>query len=490
MYVGINDNGIVFASELKALFETGAVDGQLDWQAMEAYFRLGYIPAPYTPFQGVRKLEPGHVLVWQNDGTWQDECYWDVPSEAEERTASPEDVLEWIDESVTAHLVSDVPMAVMLSGGLDSSAVFASMATAGMNPHAFTARYHGSGAADADETPLAGELAARYGGRLTVVDIEPHVADLLEQTMFALDEPHADESAIPTWLLSKHIASEYKVVLAGTGGDELFGGYRRHFGLLASNWYTGLPGLARSAITTAVNALPEPRNGQLAVHRLKRFVRTEPGGVADRYFAMLNKLPDLDARDLFAADIRGHVSGSPALEHLRSVYKQGGEPTGLRAPLYMDYKTYLPDDILHLSDRIAMAHSLEVRVPLVDHKLVEKVFPLSDATKVGRGRGRAKQLLRRALQSRLPEAHFKAKKRGFVGPTALWLRNELRDMVLDELSPERMKQLGFFDARVVSQLVDDHMTRRHNRESALWALLSFVVWHRVFVEQRNKVAVA
>jgi asparagine synthase (glutamine-hydrolysing) len=481
LYVSTTDSQIVFASELKALFEVGLIENRLDWRAIEAYFRLGYIPAPYSPFEGVRKLEPGHLLLWEENGTWQERRYWDVPREASHERVAPGQVLEWIDESVTTHLVSDVPMAVLLSGGLDSSAVFSSMAMSGATPHAFTARYQGSGAAAADETDLARQLVERYGGKLTVVDIEPRVSDLLERTTYALDEPHADESAIPTWLLSERVAADYKVALAGTGGDELFAGYRRHFGLLASDWYTGLPAAARSVISSAVSALPEPRNGELSLHRLKRFVQTAPGGVADRYYAMLNKLPDLDAGSLFTSDIRKTVSGSLALEHMRSIYFAGGEPRGLKAPLYLDYKTYLPDDILHLSDRIAMAHSLEVRVPLVDHMLVERVFPLSDRVKVGRGR--AKQLLRRALAPRLPSAHMTAKKRGFVGPTAMWLRNELRDMVLDELSPGRIGQLGFFDTTVVSQLVDDHMKRRHNREAVLWALLSFSVWHRVFVEQ-------
>ncbi|HEY0810189.1 MAG TPA: asparagine synthase (glutamine-hydrolyzing), partial [Longimicrobiales bacterium] len=481
LYVTTTPDQIVFASELKALFDSGVVEHELDWRALESYFRLGYIPAPYTPFVGVRKLSPGHVLIWKEDGTTVEQCYWDVPQNSDSSQASPEDVLGWIDESVNAHLVSDVPMAVLLSGGFDSSAVFSSMAAAGATPHAFTARYQGSGAADADETHLAQALVDRYGGRLTVVDIEPRVSDVFEQAMYSLDEPHADESAIPTWYLSQRVAAEYKVVLAGTGGDELFGGYRRHMGLLASNWYTGLPAVARSAITSAVSTIPEPRNGQLALHRLKRFVRTAPGGVADRYYAMLNKMPDLDPWALFAPDIQSGAIGAPAAEHMRSVYRAGGEPRGLRAALYMDYKTYLPDDILHLSDRIAMAHSLEVRVPLVDHVLVEKIFPLSDRLKIGRGR--AKQLLRRAMKPRLPQMHYAAKKRGFVGPTALWLRNELREMVLDELSSDRMRQLGFFDTKLVSQLVDDHMTRRHNRESALWALLSFTVWHRAFVGQ-------
>lgn len=485
LYVSIVDGTAVFASELKALLESDVVEGSLDWRAMEAYFRLGYIPAPYTPYAGIRKLEPGHLMLWQEDGSWIERRYWDVPACEEDRTASPAEVMAWIDESVEAHLVSDVPLAVMLSGGLDSSAIFASMAVAGAGPHAFTARYLGSGASAADESGLAAELANRYGARLTVVDIEPRVTDLLEPIMYALDEPHADESAIPTWLLSQRVASEYKVALAGTGGDELFAGYRRHRGLLASERYTAMPAAARSVISSVVSSIPEPRSGSLSLHRLKRFVRTSPGSVPQRYFDMLDKLPDMTGQSLFAPDIAGAIHGSPAAEHLATQFRAGGQPHGLKAALYLDYKTYLPDDILHLSDRIAMAHSLEVRVPFVDHVLVEKAFPLPDRQKIGRGR--AKQLLRKAIADRLPTAHMTAKKRGFVGPTAMWLRNELRDMVRDELSPARIGRLGFFDTGFISRMVDDHMTGRHNRESVLWALLSFSVWHRVSVEGRSHV---
>ena len=487
MYIAADQDQVAFASELKALIAAGAVDGTLDWGAMEAFFRLGYIPAPYSPYAGVRKLEPGHLMLWQEDGSLEIRQYWDVPVHETESVGTVDDVLGWIDESVAAHLVSDVPLAVMLSGGLDSSAVFASMAQAGPTPHAFTARYTGSGASDADETGLAKQLADKYGAKLTVVDIEPNVTDLLPQMMYTLDEPHADESAIPTWLLSKAVASEYKVALAGTGGDELFGGYRRHYGLLASEWYTGLPASARAVARTLVSSIPEPRSGGLSVHRLKRFVRTSPGSVADRYFDMLNKMPDVANASLFSADIAPQITGSPAADHLRQVYRAGGAPRGLKAALYMDYKTYLPDDILHLSDRIAMAHSLEVRVPLVDHVLVERALPLVDRMKPSRKQ--FKPLLRKAIAQRLPAAHMTAKKRGFVGPTAAWLRNELREMLMDELSPSRINQLGFFNSKVVASLIDDHMSRRHNRESVLWALLSFSVWHRVFIEQRAAASV-
>jgi asparagine synthase (glutamine-hydrolysing) len=482
LYVVVDDEGVAFGSELKALLRLPGLDRRLDWDALEQYFQFGYIPAPYSPFAAVRKLEPGHSLVWRRDGSCQDRRYWDIPVGIERPRTSPEEVLEWIDESVSAHLVSDVPLAVFLSGGLDSSAVFSSMAMTGVRPHAFTARYHGSGAQSADESHLAQELVTRYGARLTVVDVEPKVTDLLEPIMYALDEPHADESAIPSWLLSQRVAAEYKVILSGTGGDELFAGYRRHLGLLASEWYTALPAAARSLLSVLAARIPEPRSGELTLHRIKRFVRTTPGNVPDRYYALLTRFSDLSAERLFAPDINRSISGRPALDHLRSAYAAGGHPRGLQAALYLDYRTYLPDDILHLSDRIAMAHSLEVRVPFVDHVLVERAFPLPDRVKIGRGR--PKQLLRRAISGRLTRAHMTAPKRGFVGPTAVWLRNELRPMLLDELSPSRLDRLGFFDSRVVSELVEDHMTRRHNREGPLWALLSFSVWHRVFLESR------
>src|SRR6266571_3479674 len=189
LYVAVFPWGIAFASELKALHSADLTSRTLDWEALDMYFQLGYIPAPATPFRDVRKLEP-------------------------------------------AHLVSDVPVAAFLSGGLDSSAVVASWALAGDAPHAFTARYFGSGAASVDETDLARRLAARYGVKLTEVYIRPEIRDLLEPMTHALDEPHADASAVPTWLLSQAVGASYKVALTGIGGDELFAGYRRHIGFL------------------------------------------------------------------------------------------------------------------------------------------------------------------------------------------------------------------------------------------------------------------
>src|SRR5437899_1724180 len=355
LYVLTAPWGIAFASELKALHAAELTTRTLDWEALDAFFQVGYIPAPASPFRDVRKLEPGHTLEWRRDGGVVTRRYWQFP--LHERPSPPNAearVREWLDASVAAHLVSDVPVAAFLSGGLDSSAVVASMALAGdaPPPHAFTARYTGSGSAMADETDLARALAER--------------------------------------------------------------------------------------------------------HRAER-------------------------RGLYAPGLGRHMSGTAARARFRQVFASQGQVSGLAAGLYLDYSTFLPDDILALSDRLSMAHSLEVRVPFVDHELVESVFPLPQRMKIG-PLWEKKRLLRRALRPRLPKQHLSAPKRGFVGPTAAWLRSELRPLLTDELSPDRQRRLGYFDPAAVQTVLHEHLTGRQNQEQILWALLCFSTWHRLYLE--------
>jgi asparagine synthase (glutamine-hydrolysing) len=483
LYVAEGPWGIAFASELKALLAAGLSERRLDWQALDAYLQLGYIPAPATPFTDVRKLPAAHVMTWQPNGATVVRRYWDLPTDP---IPTPPDVerrvIEWLDDSVQAHLVADVPVAAFLSGGLDSSAIVASMATLGETPHAFTARYLGSGAADADETGLAKQLADRYGARLTVVDIKPDVREIFEPIVHALDEPHADDSAIPTWVLSQAVGSQYKAALTGIGGDELFAGYRRHIGVLMGQHYGRLPLVFQRAASSLANRLREPAGAGLGVNRLKRFLqpKSNGGGTADRFFSFLSRVDDDDRRGLYTEGLRDSVEGSATRRQFLEQYEAGGSPSGLRAGLYLDYKTFLPDDILALSDRLSMAHSLEVRVPLVDHVLVERLFGLPDRVKIGLWE--KKRLLRRALRPRIPEAHLKAPKRGFVGPTSAWLRDELKEVLLDELSPDRLKRLGYFEPTAVGRLYDEHVSRKRNREGILWALLCFSTWHRLYAE--------
>lgn len=477
LYITTGDWGIAFASELKALHAAGLVDTELDWEALEGLFRLGYVAAPRTPFRRVSKLEPGHVLVWRA-GDVTTRRYWDVPNGPATGRPDPEEAVRArLDESVKAHLVADVPVAAFLSGGFDSSAVVSSMALAGEEVHAYTVRYQGSGAQAADETPLAQALADRYGVRLTIVDVEPKIEEIFEPIVRAMDEPHGDESVIPTWLICEQVARDYKVALVGTGGDELFGGYPRHFGLGAAALWQRVPSPLRAGASAAARRLPEPRRGGLGVTRLKRFLRSSGGSLASRYFSLQDRL---ESPGLFSPDVRRHVLAGYSAETFERHGKTAPTDGLVRPALYMDYRTYLPEDLLHLADRLSMAHSLELRVPFVDHEVVEDLFPLPDRIRVGWGK--PKRLLRRALRPRLPEAHFSAPKRGFVGPTAMWLRNELAEMLGDELAPDRIKRLGFFDADVVDRLRREHVERRQNHEGVLWGLLCFLTWHRTYVE--------
>ena len=403
--------------------------------------------------------------------------YWRLPTGEDEPTGDlRERVRAALDDSVLAHLESDVPVAALLSGGIDSSAVVSSMALQGQTAHAFTARYHGSGAASSDEVPLAQALANKYGARLTVVDIEPSIQDLIEPICFALDEPLSDESALPTWLISSRVAADYKVVLAGTGGDELFGGYRRHRALGVGAVYGRLPASLRAGVSHAASMIREPKHGGLGLNRAKRFLRSGGGSVATRYADFVSRLSVEDFAKLRGPD------ANPALHAgvFEAVVQARGTDSAVRTALSIDYSTYLPDDLLALSDRIASAHSLEVRVPFVDHVLIDRLFPLSDGQRIRRGQ--QKWILRQAVSSRLTPEHMTAPKRGFVGPTAAWLRNELRDLLVDELSPSRISRLGLFDSGVVSDWIEEHLSRRANREGILWGLLSFSVWHRQMVE--------
>ncbi len=483
LYLARRPWGLAFASELKALVEANLSERVLNPVALDAFLQLGYMPTPLTPFTDVEKLEPGSVLTWSPGQPPVMRRYWDLPTER--RPASPrvvEEVAHAIDDAVAAHLVSDVPVAAFLSGGLDSSAVVASWASRGLRPSVFTAQYVGSGSAATDETPLARALARRYGIELTVVPVEPRVAELFEPIVRALDEPHADDSAIPSWILSAEVARSFKVVLTGTGGDELFAGYRRHLGMLAAARYSQLPASLRGLARAVAMRLPERGRWEAQVHRLRRFVDAGAATPAERYLQMLTRIPEDDRRALLRPDfVRRAGPGAARARFQELLQTDGTEPHhGLNAALYLDYKTFLPDDILALSDRISMAHSLEVRVPLVDHVLVEAVFPLPDRTKIGRGR--QKHLMRQALRGRLPAEHFRAPKRGFVGPTAEWLRHELRDLVTDELSESRMERLGMFDTQVIQRFLGEHLERKRNRETVLWNLLSLSVWHRLYVE--------
>lgn len=476
LYIAETPERIAFASELKALIAAGLTDRTIDDEALDLYLQLGYMPAPWSPLKGVRKLPPAHTLVCRPGRAPEMHRYWELPVGTVAMPSDPATLVrDALDDSVRAHLCADVPIAAFLSGGIDSSAIVASMALQGYPVHAFTARYLGSGAAGTEEWPLAKALAEKYGLTLSVVDIEPNVRDLLDPIAFALDEPLADESSLPTWLISRAVSENFKVALSGTGGDELFGGYRRHRAIAYGGMYSRVPAWLRRGVSRTVDALPERDGSGLGLTRAKRFLRTTAEGPIAQYASFVTRLTGEEFHEL-----RGRERDAARHATLFGRLAPGGSSTALRSALAIDYGGYLPDDLLALSDRISSAHSLEVRVPFVDHVLIERLLPLPDSLR--HRQGQLKWALRMATAPRLTPAHLSAPKRGFVGPTASWLRHELRDILEDELSAARLERLGLFQAAPVARWIQEHASGRRNREGILWALLSFMVWHRVMLE--------
>jgi asparagine synthase (glutamine-hydrolysing) len=229
-----------------------------------------------------------------------------------------------------------------------------------------------------------------------------------------------------------------------------------------------------------VHRLPEPRNGGLGINRLKRFARIQGDTTPAVFLDLLTRATAGTRAALYGTNLKA-LSHTWASERFATLHERGGNRRGLDAARYLDYKTFLPDDILALADRVGMAHGLELRVPFVDHELVEQAFPVPASALVHRRE--LKALLRRSQANRLPAAHFGAPKRGFVGPTAAWLRHDLRELLTDELSEDRVRQLGYFEPAAVSGLMREHLSGRQNHEGILWSLVCLSIWHRQLVER-------
>lgn len=481
LYVAERADGLDFASELKVLLSLPELQRDLDPLALATFFTLGFIPPPETAFARVRELPPGHWMVVRPGKRPETAPFWSLRFEPEEQRSEAE-WLGLLDEAVAdavrSHLVADVPLATFLSGGLDSSAVLAYMAREMKEPpRAFTIRYQGSGAEAADESELAAEVARHYGAQHTIIDVSPQVGDVLDDIVGAFDQPMADASSIPTYYLTRAVAQEVKVALSGLGGDELFGGYERHAGILLSDRMDVLPAAVWRALGGAARrVMPLIAGRGLAGDRAHRFLRSLGHSPAERYLGFVTRLPADELGALLAGPAAGPLAREALSARLLRYFGRDPEAPLLNRALEMDYGQYLPGDILPLTDRLSMLHSLEVRVPLVDHRLVELAAKIPPRFKV---KGRSKKaIFRNLLAKQLPPSFFTAPKRGFVGPTASWLRRELRELLVDSLRSKTLRESGWIAPEPVERMLRHHLSGESDRYAvALWSLLMFARWH-------------
>ena len=470
LYYRVANGELAFASELRALPR-----GEVDLDALEAFLAFNSIPAPLTIFREIRKLPAGHVLLWEDGRVRLDRFARPAPVPADEQRDDEE--VELIEElrsrmrdSVRAHLVSDVPVGVLLSGGVDSALLTALAAEESGEPlRTFSIGFEERSFNELADARL---VAQRYGTRHRELVLRPDAALLLPALADAFDEPFADSSALPTYLVSELAASDVKVALSGEGGDELFGGYYTYAADLLAERVGGLARLARPL----VERLPASTAKASFDYRAKRFVRAAHLPPLERHHGW-KEIFSPDAR----AELTGRVSTFDPVDLLRARYDETRAADELSRLQDVDLGTYLVDDLLVKTDRASMAHSLEARVPYLDTVVTNLALALPTRHKV---RGLSKKvLLRKAAEPLLPREIVHGKKRGFSIPAAAWLRGELEPFARETLSAETLARQGFFRPDTVGRLLDDHVSGREDLSRQLWGLLAFTLWHERHVER-------
>jgi asparagine synthase (glutamine-hydrolysing) len=487
LYVMQDARRLAFATEAKALLQLPGVRTELNRDALADYLHLGYVPAPLSLFKGIRKLPPATLLSVQ-DGRVREWRYWRLPARVDRGVTESEWVertREGMQRSVRMQMVSDVPIGAFLSGGVDSSAVVAAMAQASSQPiRTYAIGFEGGSAEQLyNELPYARRVAGLFGTEHHEIVVKPDVVGLLPKLIWQMDEPIADSAFITTYLVSEFARRDVKVILSGVGGDELFGGYRRYLGGHYAARFNALPGWARRVASATAQRLPADRHHKwLNVARLaKGFVASAEMGGDERYRSYLQVV----GRDTLAALM---LAEPPSGDRLSDAFAQAGSDDELNRMFAVDAETQLPDDLLLLTDKMSMAVSLECRVPLLDHELVEMAATIPGELKV-KG-GRLKHLMKAALTPTLPDDILNRAKRGFGTPMGAWLKKELLPVVRELLSPAVIQRRGLFNPAAVSALVADHESNRSDGTDALLALLNLEVWSRVYLDRQSPADVA
>lgn len=471
LYFYRSGKDVYFGSELKAILVHGEVPRQLDLSALHYYLALNYVPGPYTLIEGIHKLRPGHFLEWQ-DGVVRETPYWKLSFKRTEKWTLPlaaEALDELLQASMRDHLVSDVPVGIWLSGGIDSSALlhYASQFYPG-TLRTFSVTFQGR---SFDETPYIREMVEKYGTEHHEVDLNPTL-DLpaaIEELAYYSDEPFADAGAVPLWYLSRLSRQHVKVALSGEGADELFGGYITYRADQLASRARRIPKMVRRSLLRALRYWPVSDDKISFEYKLKRFLEGSllPADEAHVYW-----------NGSFSHDEQSNLLVRCNHAHVKDLYHSGlpcnGPGEHIRRFLAFDQQYYLTDDLLQKVDRMSMGHSLEVRPPYLDHRLLEFAASLPDTFKLS---GRChKVILKRLMASKLPTSILRRSKVGLDIPTHDWLRGPLRPFLEDTLTPKAIRASTLFRPAAIEKLKSDHLQRRANYGYHLWGLLILFLW--------------
>ncbi len=472
LYYAALPHGLYFGSELKCFTGIDAIPYELDREALKLYFLFGYLVDCDTPYQAVRKLPAGGWLTYDADGAVRSGRYWTLPTPAREAPAgltydgAQTRIRELFDASVRDRLISDVPLGAFLSGGIDSSSVVASMALQTDEPvKTFSIGFEES---SFNETEYARMVADKYKTDHHEIIVRPDSIDLVSRLAHAYDEPFADSSALPTFIVSEFAARHVKVVLTGDGGDELFAGYESFFRVEQRAWMDALPRAVRALARGAARALPYSAYG-------KNFLWLLSCASPFERYLNFNFTPRLLRDRLLEPEWRTPDEAGLADRRLREFLPQG-DADGVTQALYFEATAKLTSDMLVKVDRASMANSLEARCPLLDHRLAEFAATIPHAWKMKDGRGKA--ILVDALADRLPPALLNRPKMGFGVPLDIWFRTSLREFVHDHLTSSSFLNRGIVSPKFVRYLLDEHERGRRINTLQLWSMLMLELWFR------------
>lgn len=484
LYYYYDGKTLAFASELKAVLKVPGISREIDYRALDTYFSFGYVPSPLSIFKHIRKLEPAHYAVCSSKGLKITE-YWDLNMDACDETISEEDAIRELtaifDESVKLRLISDVPLGAFLSGGVDSSAVVASMANIMGNMSVKTSAI-GFSEEKFNELAFAKMVSQQYQTDHHEAVVNPDALDIIEKIVWHFDEPFADSSAIPTWYVSKITRENVTVALSGDGGDENFAGYTQRYSMnrFEHGIREKIPSALRTSLLSPIAALYPRIDSLPRPLRLKHFLTNISLPMEQAYFRDMSFYFTEDIkRLLYGPEMKKVLKEHSAFDVLGRFFKKHPTSDPVSRAQYVDIKTYMTEDILVKVDRMSMAHSLEVRAPILDHKLMEFAAKLPSNLKLN-GK-ESKYILKKMNEKRLPHDILYRKKQGFCVPLSNWLKGQLKPLAHETLFGQESGIGEFLDKKYVESLWQSHLRGINDNASQIWNLMMFELWRKTFL---------
>jgi asparagine synthase (glutamine-hydrolysing) len=474
------NKNLVFGSEIKSILKFPGINREIDHEAVDWFISLEYIPSPYSIFKHIRKLPAGHILTYEK-GQIKIKQYWEV----EKKTCSQnigelrEEYLSLLNESVKMRMISDVPLGAFLSGGIDSSSIVSSMA--GMSTNQVKTFSIGFEEKSYSELEYSYRVSKQFGTDHYTKNLSPDINDLVLYLSDFLDEPLGDFSNFPTYLVSKTAREKVTVVLSGDGGDEIFGGYEHYIAQkIARTIDFSLFRPFHKSFAKLTHLFPPSTLKKGFVNRVKRFSEGLENPSQNRHFRWMLFLSNYQKSKLYSPEFlnKSFLGKLPSRVPFDKYFENSRQFDGINQDLYLDFKTYMVDNILVKVDRMSMATSLEARVPLLDYKMVEFAFSLPEDLKL---KGfTTKWFMKKSMEGILPNDIIYRRKEGFSIPIKNWLRKELKDLMLEYLSEKRIKDAGFFNYNYINKMIHDHLERKADHAHRLWALILFSIWRDKF----------